>query len=62
VATAPLYLPLYPFSSTVVADDLNCQPTNCDHVNVLPFPSAAYDARPGTDPACVDFNGWQRLL
>jgi hypothetical protein len=58
VATAPLYLPLYPTSSTVVADDLNCQPTNCDHANVLPFPDPGYyGALPGTDPACVDFNG-----
>jgi hypothetical protein len=57
VATAPLYLPLYPLSSTVVADDLNCQPTNCDHANVLPFPSPDYGALPGTDQRCVDFNG-----
>ena len=40
VATAPLYIVLYPVTSTVPAFDLNCQPTNCDHVNVLPFPSA----------------------
>jgi hypothetical protein len=60
VATAPLYLPLYPESSTVVAGDLNCQPTNCDHANVLPFPDPGYyGALPGTDPACVDFNGGQ---
>jgi hypothetical protein len=57
IATAPLYLPLYPLSSTVVADDLNCQPTNCDHVNELPFPSPVYGALPGTDQRCVDFNG-----
>jgi hypothetical protein len=57
VATAPLYLPLYPLSSTVPAGELNCQPTNCDHVNVLPFPSTAYGALPGTAQACVDFNG-----
>lgn len=59
VATAPLYLPLYPLSSTVPASDLNCQPTNCDHANVLPFHFAGYDALPGTAPACVDFNGGQ---
>jgi hypothetical protein len=57
IATAPLYLPLYPLTSTVAADDLNCQPTNCDHANVLPFPSPDYGALPGTDPACTDFNG-----
>ena len=60
VATAPLYLPLYPLSSTVVAADLNCQPDNCDHANVLPFADAGfYGALAGTDPACVHFNGGQ---
>ncbi len=57
VATAPLYLPLYPVNSTVPAGELNCQPGNCDHVNVLPFPSVDYGALPGTNQACVDFNG-----
>lgn len=59
VATAPLYLPLYPLSSTVVAGTLDCQPTNCDHANVLPFPSPDYGALPGTNAACVDFNNGQ---
>ena len=57
VATAPLYITLYPVTSTVPAIELNCQPTNCDHVNVLPFPSVDYGALPGTDQRCVDFNG-----
>lgn len=57
IATAPLYLPLYPLNSTVPAFELNCQPSNCDHVNVLPFPSVDYGALPGTDKRCVDFNG-----
>jgi hypothetical protein len=57
VATAPLYLPLYPLSSTVPADDLDCQPTNCDHANVLPFPSTDYGFLPGSDTRCTDFNG-----
>lgn len=57
VATAPLYLPLYPLSSTVPADDLNCQPNNCDHANVLPFPSADYGFLAGSDKRCTDFNG-----
>jgi hypothetical protein len=57
VATAPLYLPLYPLSSTVPASGLNCQPWNCDHVNVLPFPSADYGFLPGSDKSCTDFNG-----
>jgi hypothetical protein len=55
VATAPLYLPLYPVTSTVDASTLNCQPTNCDHVNVLPFLSADYG--PASAQACADFNG-----
>jgi len=57
VATAPLYLPLYPVTSAVPFSSLNCQPSNCDHVNVLPFPSLDYGALPGTNKACVDFNG-----
>jgi hypothetical protein len=56
-ATAPLYLPLYPPSSTVPAYELNCQPTNCDHANVLPFADVDYGLLPGSDKACVDFNG-----
>jgi hypothetical protein len=56
-AVAPLYLPLYPLSSTVPADELNCQPTNCDHVNVIPFPAPGYDILAGTDPICVKWNG-----
>lgn len=34
IATAPMYLPMYPVNSTV--SPLNCLPTNCDHVQVLP--------------------------
>jgi hypothetical protein len=33
-ATAPMYLVMYPQGSTVTP--LNCLPTNCDHVEVLP--------------------------
>lgn len=40
-AVAPLYLPMYPLSSTIAAGDLNCQPTNCDHANVVPPPLVA---------------------
>jgi hypothetical protein len=57
VATAPLYLPLYPVTSSVPSWELNCQPSNCDHANVLPFPSVDYGALPGTAKLCVDFNG-----
>jgi hypothetical protein len=55
IATAPLYLPVYPITSTVPAFDLNCQPTNCDHVNVLPFLDADYGS--ASAQACADFNG-----
>jgi hypothetical protein len=57
VATAPLYLPLYPVTSSVPFSGLNCQPGNCDHVNVLPFPSVDYGPLPGTATPCADFNG-----
>jgi hypothetical protein len=56
-AVAPMYLPVYPMSSTVTTNDLNCQPTNCDHLNVLPFPDSDYGVLPGSDRACTDFNG-----
>jgi hypothetical protein len=56
-ADAPLYLVVYPLTSAISANDLNCQPTNCDHANVLPFPNSDYGALPATDKACVDFNG-----
>lgn len=56
-ATAPLYAVIYPTSSAVPAAELNCQPTNCDHNNVLPFQDADYGLLPGDDPACTDFNG-----
>jgi hypothetical protein len=56
VATAPMYLPLYPVTSTVPAVELNCQPFNCAHVNVLPFASVDYGSLPGTAPACAHFN------
>jgi len=35
-AHAPLYLVLYPETSSVDANILNCQPTNCDHVQTFP--------------------------
>lgn len=41
-AVAPLYLPAYPATSTINPALLNCQPHNCDHVNVLPFPAPGY--------------------
>ncbi len=41
-AWAPMYIPLYPTTSTIDPTTLNCQPTNCDHLNVLPFPAPDY--------------------
>ncbi|HEU4845058.1 MAG TPA: hypothetical protein VFT05_12410 [Burkholderiaceae bacterium] len=51
-ATAPLYLPAYPSNSTINPATLNCQPHNCDHVNVLPFPAPGY---PNGGAACVQY-------
>ncbi len=56
-AVAPMYLVLYPTSSSVPANDLNCQPTNCNHLEVLPFPVAGYGTLSDTDPLCKTFNG-----
>ncbi len=39
---APMYLAVYPTTSTIDPSVLDCQPTNCDHVNVLPFPAPGY--------------------
>src|SRR5579863_4311311 len=36
-ASAPMYIPVYPTSSPIAPASLNCQPTNCNHLNVLPF-------------------------
>jgi len=58
-AVSPLYLTLYPLASTVSAFDLNCQPNNCEHVNVLPFHFSGYDALPATSAICEQFNGGQ---
>ena len=58
-AIAPLYAVVYPVGSAVPADQLNCQPTNCDHLNVLPFPDADYGLLAGFEPACQAFNGGQ---
>lgn len=56
VATAPLYLPLYPASSTIPASSLNCQPTNCDHVQSFPgYPLKGHDHLVGIAPT-GDFN------
>jgi hypothetical protein len=53
-AIAPLYAVVYPVQSTIPADSLNCQPTNCDHLNVLPFPDTDYGLATAAD--CLEFN------
>jgi hypothetical protein len=42
MAVAPMYLPMYPLGSTVVPASLNCQPHNCNHLQVLPFAAPGY--------------------
>lgn len=56
-ATAPFFQVMYPTNSTIPASELNCQPTNCDHANVLPFSDSDYGTLTGSDQACTDFNG-----
>lgn len=51
-AAAPLYLPAYPSNSTINPATLNCQPHNCDHVAVLPFPAPGY---PNGGATCVQY-------
>ncbi len=41
-AWAPMYIPMYPTSSTIDPSNLDCQPSNCDHLNVLPFVAPGY--------------------
>lgn len=56
VATAPLYLPLYPAASTIDANTLNCKPTNCDHAQSFPgYPIKGHDHLVGKAPT-GDFN------
>lgn len=51
-ATALLYLVTYPVGSSVNPALLNCQPNNCDHVNVLPFPAPGY---PNGGALCANY-------
>ena len=56
-AQAPLYMVFYPTTSNIPASHLVCQPDNCAHFNVLPFPDPNYGALGGGETACADFNG-----
>jgi len=58
-AQTRLYFVMYPLNSSVPANSLNCQPDNCDHLNVLPFANTDYGALPGSNLACQDFNQGQ---
>jgi hypothetical protein len=52
-ATAPMYIPIYPTTSTINPATLNCQPTNCNHLEVLPFTSPGYAPAPAA--TCAAF-------
>ncbi len=61
-AHAPLYLPMYPTVSTIPASSLNCQPTNCDHVQTFAYPLKGHDHLVGV-PHSGDFNvAWDVIL
>jgi hypothetical protein len=58
---APLYLTLYPDSSTVPANSLNCQPTNCNHAQVPGI--KGHDHLVGMASTHGDFNiAWDVVL
>lgn len=51
---SPVYVVVYPLQSKIPPDSLQCQPTNCDHLNVLPFPDPDYGL--GSDAQCQQWN------
>ena len=62
VAHAPLYLVLYPQSSSIDANILNCQPVNCDHAQTFAYPLKGHDHLVGM-PHTGDFNvAWDVIL
>lgn len=61
-AHAPLFLVLYPDSSSIDANSLNCQPSNCDHVQTFAYPLKGHDHLVGM-PHTGDFNvAWDVIL
>jgi hypothetical protein len=61
-AHAPLYLVLYPTASTIDANTLNCQPTNCDHAQTFAYPLKGHDHLVGM-PHTGDFNvAWDVVI
>ena len=62
-AHAPLYLPLYPTISGVPTGSLNCQPTNCNHVQSFVYPIKGHDHLVGMASTHGDFNvAWDVIL
>ena len=60
---APLYLPLYPTGSAVPASSLNCQPTNCNHIQSFGYPIKGHDHLVGKASTHGDFNvAWDVIL
>lgn len=51
-ANSPMRIPMYPASSSIDPATLNCQPHNCDHLNVLPFAAPGY---PNGGTTCIQF-------
>jgi len=61
-AHAPMFLVLYPATSTIDANSLNCQPTNCDHLQTFAYPLKGHDHLVGVPPT-GDFNvAWDVIL
>lgn len=61
-AHAPLYLVLYPTASSIDANVLNCQPTNCDHAQTFAYSLKGHDHLVGV-PHTGDFNvAWDVIL
>jgi len=60
-AHAPLFLTLYPDQSTIPANSLNCQPTNCNHAQVPGI--KGHDHLVGKASTHGDFNvAWDVIL
>jgi len=61
-AHAPLYLVLYPTTSAIDANTLNCQPVNCDHAQTFAYPLKGHDHLVGV-PHTGDFNvAWDVVI
>jgi hypothetical protein len=61
-AHAPLYMVLYPTASSIGANILNCQPTNCDHAQTFAYPLKGHDHLVGM-PHTGDFNvAWDVVI